>query len=137
MGKGYKSKRDQAHFNDRNRDDGRIKNPELYQKAINDRINSIDQSIKDMESKRSAPAKVYGLEVLKLSKGVETVLKRNGINSANDFFTFSKSHDYRDLDGIGKKRYDELINARVRLGLKDSQLFSYLNSLEPSKKGSM
>lgn len=62
MGKGYKSnggrsptsfEREIMKINERNRDNGRIKFPELYQKAINDRIRSMDIAIKDMNKKRS------------------------------------------------------------------------------------
>ena len=63
MGKGYKSQsgrapssfeRELMKINERNRDNGRIKYPELYQKAINDRIRSMDSAINDMNNtKRS------------------------------------------------------------------------------------
>lgn len=144
MGKGYKSnggraptafEREVMKINERNRDKDKIKYPELYQKAINDRINSMDSAIKDM-SKGSAPAKVYGLEVLNLSKSVQNILKRNGINSANDFFQFEKSSSVLSLDGIGHKRFQELFCARVRLSLIEPAIFSYLDSLESPKKGS-
>lgn len=61
MGKGFMSgvgrtatsfDREIMKINERNRDKGSIKYPELYQRAINDRIREMDQSIKSMEANK-------------------------------------------------------------------------------------